>query len=100
MFYPFKILNKRKYSLLYFNAFLYNVCIYSFPIIMAAFLTFPFTTEKFINLILLISIFKLLERVFNIIWIIKGYSFIDYTKNDLYLAYFKRICNMNTSKKK
>lgn len=96
--YPFKILNKKKYILLYINAFFYNVCIYAIPIILSDFLTIPFTIEKLTKLIFLIILFKFFERIFNIIWIMKGYSFIEYTKNNLYLSYFKRFSNMNISK--
>jgi len=96
--YPLKKLNKKKYSLLYLNAFLYNICLYIVPIILSTFLVFPFTIEKFKSLILLLIIFKILERIFNIIWIMKGYSFIEYTKNDLYLSYLKRFSNMSISK--
>lgn len=96
--YPFKILNKKQYILLYINAFFYNVCIYAIPIILSNFLTIPFTIEKLTKLIFLIILFKFFERIFNIIWIMKGYTFIEYTKNNLYLSYFKRFSNMNISK--
>ena len=93
--YPFRVLNKRKYLMLYFNAILYNLCSYSTPIILSIFLVAPFTISNFEKLIILLIIFQVLERIFNIIWIMKGYSFVEYTKNKLYISYFKRLCNMS-----
>ena len=93
--YPFKVLDKKRYFVLYLNAILYNVCNYSLPVLLSIFLVSPFTVGNLEKLIICLIVFQVLERVFNIIWIMKGYSFIECTKNKLYIAYFKRLCNIS-----
>ena len=96
--YPFKILNKTKYSLYFLNAFIENICIYIMPIIISICLTTPFTLNKFKILIILTITLKTLEIIFNSIWNIKAVYFLEETKKDLQLAYFRRICDMNVTK--
>ena len=96
--YPFKILNKKKYSLYFLNAFVENICIYIMPVIISICLTTPFTLNKFKILIILTITLKTLEIIFNSIWNIKAVYFLEETKKDLQLAYFRRICDMNITK--
>lgn len=98
MMYPFKVLKKGKYLLCFINAFLENICLYIMPVVLSVFLTIPFSLEKFKWLIVLTIIIKSLEIFFNVIWNVKVEPFIEHTKKDLQISYFKRICNMNISK--
>ncbi|MEG2348155.1 MAG: ABC transporter ATP-binding protein [Clostridia bacterium] len=98
MKYPFEVLNKKKFAFYFFNAFLENLCLYIMPVILSIFLTIPFSLEKFKWLIILTISIKALEIFFNIIWNIKAEPFLECTKKDLQISYFKRICNMNVSK--
>ena len=98
MMYPFKILNKKIYSLCFINAFLENICLYIMPVILSIYLTNPFTLEKFKYLIIFTIIIKILEIFFNSIWIIKVGPFLENNKKDLQISYFKRLYNMNISK--
>lgn len=96
--YPFKILNKKKYTLSFINAFLENIFIYIMPVILSTFLSVPFSLEKFKWLIILTIVMKILEIFCNVLWHIKVEPFLEETKKDLQISYFKRICNMNISK--
>lgn len=96
--YLFKILNKKKYALFFFNAFLENMCLYLMPIVLSIYVTIPFTLDKFKMLIILTVTLKAFEILFNVIWNVKAEPFLENTKKDLQLAYFKRACNMNISK--
>ncbi len=96
--YPFKVLNKKKYSLCFINAFLENICLYLMPVVLSLLLTVPFTLEKFKLLIILTILFKVLEIFFNILWNIYTEPFLEKSKKDLHLSYFKRICNMNMAR--
>lgn len=96
--YPFKVLNKKKYSLCFINAFLENICLYLMPVVLSLLLTVPFTLEKFKLLIILTILFKVLEIFFNILWNIYTEPFLEKSKKDLHLSYFKRICNMNMTR--
>ena len=96
--YPFKILNKKKYALCFLNAFLENLCLYLMPVVLSVYLTVPFTLDKFKMLIILTITLKALEILFNVIWNVKTEPFLENTKKDLQLSYFKRICNMKISK--
>lgn len=96
--YLFKVLNKKKYALCFLNAFIENICLYAMPVVLSIFLTLPFSLEKFRNFIILTIILKILERICNMIWFIKVEPFLEFTKKDLQIAYFKRICNMNIIK--
>ncbi len=98
MFYPFKVLNKKKYALCFINAFLENVCLYIMPVILSIFLTVPFSLEKFKLLIIFTVIIKILEIFFNVLWNIKVEPFLEVSKKDLQISYFRRICNMNISR--
>ena len=98
MMYPFKILNKKKYTLCFINAFLENICLYIMPVILSMFLTIPFNLEKFKWLIILTILVKILEIFFNILWNTKVATFLKISKKDLEIAYFKRLYNMNISR--
>lgn len=98
MIYPFKILNKKKYLLCFINAFLENICLYIMPVILSMFLTIPFTIEKFKWLIIFTITIKILEIIFNVLWNTKAENFLEVSKKDLQIAYFKRLCNMNISR--
>lgn len=98
MMYPFKVLNKKKYILCFINAFLENMCLYIMPIVLSIFLTVPFSLEKFKWLIIFTILIKALEIFFNILWNVKVEPFLEYTKKDLQISYFRRINNMNISK--
>jgi len=96
--YPFKVLNKKKYALCFINAFLENMCLYIMPVILSIFLTVPFTLDKFKWLIILTITIKILEIFFNVLWNIKVEPFLEISKKELQISYFKRICNMNISR--
>lgn len=96
--YPFKVLNKKKYALCFINAFIENLCIYIMPVILSIFLSVPFTLEKFKWLIICTIGIKTLEIFFNVLWNTKVYPFLEASKKDLQVSYFKRLCNMNFSK--
>lgn len=98
MMYPFKVLNKKKYALCFINAFLENICLYIMSVILSIFLTVPFSLEKFKWLIILTIAIKILEIFFNILWNTKVEPFLEVSKKDLQIAYFKRLCNMNVSR--
>ena len=98
MMYPFKVLNKKKYTLCFINAFLENICLYIMPVILSIFLSIPFSLEKFKWLIILTIAIKILEIFFNILWTTKVEPFLEVSKKDLQIAYFKRLCNMNVSR--
>ena len=98
MMYPFKVLNKKKYALCFINAFLENICLYIMPVILSVFLTIPFSLKKFKWLIILILAIKILEIFFNILWNTKVEPFLEVSKKDLQIAYFKRLYNMNISR--
>lgn len=98
MLYPFKVLNKKKYGLCFINAFLENICLYIMPVILSIFLTVPFSLEKFKWLIIFTIVIKILEIFFNALWNIKVEPFLEVSKKDLQISYFKRLCNMNISK--
>lgn len=98
MIYPFKILNKKKYLLCFINALLENICLYIMPVILSMFLTIPFTVEKFKWLIIFTITIKILEIIFNILWNTKVENFLEASKKDLQIAYFKRLCDMNISR--
>lgn len=68
------------------------------PVVLSIYLTVPFDSNKFKMLILLTIIIKVLEIFFNILWNIKVEPFLECSKKDLQVSYFKRICNMNISK--
>ena len=87
--YPFKILNKTKYSLYFLNAFIENICIYIMPIIISICLTTPFTLDKFKILIILTITLKTLEIIFNSIWNIKAVYFLEETKKDFNITLAK-----------
>ena len=95
--YPFKVLNKKKYALCFINAFIENLCIYIMPVILSIFLSVPFTLEKFKWLIICTIGIKTLEIFFNVLWNTKVYPFLEASKKDLQVSYFKRLCNMNFS---
>lgn len=80
MMYPFKILNKKIYTLCFINAFLENVCLYIMPVVLATFLTIPFNLEKFKLLIIFTIIIKVLEIFFNILWNTKVEPFLEISK--------------------
>jgi len=96
--YPFKMLNKKKYALCFINAFLENLCLYIMPVILSVFLTVPFSLEKFKWLIIFTVIIKVLEIFFNVLWNTKVEPFLEISKKDLQISYFKRLCNMNVSR--
>lgn len=98
MMYPFKILNKKKYALCFLNAIIENICIYIIPVILAIFLTQPFTLKKFALLIVFVLIAQLLSSLFNSLWFIKVEPFLENSKKDLQIAYFKRIYKMDTAR--
>ncbi len=98
MMYPFKVLNKKKYFLCFINAFLENICLYIMPVILSIFLTIPFSLEKFKMLIIFTILIKTFEIFFNVLWNTKVEPFLEVSKKDLQIAYFKRICNMNISR--
>lgn len=93
--YPFKILNKKKYAICFINAFLENMTLYLMPVILSILLTNPFTLEKFKLLIITTIVLKILEIFFDTLWHIFAEPFLECSKKDLQLSYFKRICNMN-----
>lgn len=96
--YPFKVLNKKKYALCFINAFLENICLYIMPVILSIFLTVPFNLQKFKILIICTISLKALEIFFNMLWNTKVEPFLEVSKKDLQISYFKRICNMNISR--
>ncbi|MDD3341546.1 MAG: ABC transporter ATP-binding protein [Bacilli bacterium] len=96
--YPFKVLNKKKFLLCFINAFLENVCLYMMPLILSIFLSVPFSLEKFKWLIICTIIVKVFEILFNALWGIKVNPFLEFSKKDLQISYFKRLCNMNISR--
>lgn len=96
--YPFKVLNKKKYTLCFINAFLENLCLYIMPVVLSIFLTTPFTIDKFKWLIILTIVLKILEIFFNILWNTKVEPFLEISKKELQISYFKRICNMSISR--
>ena len=98
MMYPFKVLNKKKYTLCFINAFLENICLYIMPVILSMFLTIPFNLEKFKWLIIFTISIKILEIFFNILWNTKVAIFLKVSQKDLQIAYFKRLYNMNVSR--
>ncbi len=54
--------------------------------------------EKFKWLIIFTIVIKILEIFFDILWNIKVEPFLEVSKKDLQISYFKRICNMNISR--
>ena len=95
--YPFKVINKKKYALCLLSAFIENLCIYLIPVVLSIYLTAPFTLEKFMMLIILTVGLKTLEIILNFVWNMKISVFLQHTKKDLLMAYFKRICNVGVS---
>ncbi len=95
MMYPFKVLNKKKYALCFINAFMENICLYIMPVVLSTFLTLPFSLKKFKLLIIFTVIVKMLEILFNVLWNTKAEPFLETSKKDLQISYFRRICNMN-----
>lgn len=57
-----------------------------------------FSLNKFKLLILFTVVIKALEIFFNILWNIKVEPFLEVSKKDLQISYFKRVCNMNISR--
>ena len=96
--YPFKILNKKKYALCFLNAFIENLCLYLMPVILSIYLTVPFTLDKFKMLIIFTIVLKVIEIFCNVLWNTKVVIFLENTKKDLQLSYFKRLCNLKISK--
>lgn len=96
--YPFRILNKKKYAFCFLNAFLENMTLYLMPVILSILLTTPFTLEKFKLLIIATIVLKILEIFFDALWHIYAEPFLECSKKDLQLSYFKRICNMNIAR--
>lgn len=96
--YPFKILNKKKYALCFLNAFIENLCLYIMPVILSIYLTVPFTLDKFKMLIIFTIVLKVIEIFCNVLWNTKVVVFLENTKKDLQLSYFKRLCNLKISK--
>lgn len=84
--------------MLYINTFLENICIYIMPVILSIFLTVPFSLEKFQWLIIFTVVIKALKVFFNILWQVKAMPFLEESKKDLQISYFKRICHMNIPK--
>ncbi len=96
--YLFHVLNKKKYALCFMNAFLENMALYIMPVILSILLTIPFTLEKFKLLIILTILFKVLEIFFDVLWNVYVEPFLEKSKKDLHLSYFRRICNMNMAR--
>lgn len=96
--YLFHVLNKKKYALCFMNAFLENMALYIMPVILSILLTTPFTLEKFKLLIILTILFKVLEIFFDVLWNVYVEPFLEKSKKDLHLSYFRRICNMNMAR--
>ncbi|MBR1376777.1 MAG: ABC transporter ATP-binding protein [Bacilli bacterium] len=96
--YPFKVLNKKKYALCFLNAFIENMCLYIMPVVLSIYLTISFDLDKFKMLIILTIIIKIVEIFANVLWNTLAEPFLDTSKKDLQISYFKRICNMNISK--
>lgn len=96
--FPFQILNKKKYAWCFLNAFLENICLYIMPVVLSIYLTTPFTLHKFKMLIILTIVLKILEILFDVLWNVVVEPFLEHTKKDIQLAYFKRIAEMNISK--
>ena len=86
--YLFKILNKKKYALFFFNAFLENMCLYLMPIVLSIYVTIPFTLDKFKMLIILTVTLKAFEILFNVIWNVKAEPFLENTKKRLAASLF------------
>ena len=68
------------------------------PVILSIFFTVPFSLEKFMWLIIFTVIIKMLEIFFNVLWNTKVEPFLEVSKKDLQISYFKRLCNMNVSR--
>ena len=47
---------------------------------------------------MLTILLKVFEILFNCLWSIKTEPFLENTKKDLQISYFKRLCNQNISK--
>lgn len=94
MKYAIKLLNKRKFILCFIDAFITNLCLYLFPVVLAIFTKQPFTIEKLGYLILSIIGLRLVGIIFNHLWIIYVQRFENQYAKDLQLGYFNRVSKM------
>lgn len=98
MKYAIKLLNKRKFILCFIDAFVFNICLYLFPVVLAVFTKQPFTLEKLGYLIISIIGLKLVEIILNHVWIIYIQRFENQYAKDLQLGYFNRVSKMKPFK--
>lgn len=98
MKYPFRIMNKKKFATSFVLAFITNVCIYIFPLLLAIFTKEPFTIDKLKNLIIWVIVVKVLYLVLNHIWIIAILRFEELNSRDIQLGYFNRVIRMKPNK--
>lgn len=92
--YPIKILDKKRYALCYLVAFICNIAIYIVPVLLALFTRPPFTLEKFVWLIALIAIAKVIEVATDHIWMTKVNKVNAQSVQNLQTNYLSRICKM------
>ena len=96
--FPFKILNKKKYSLYFINGVIQNLSLYLVPVVLSFYLTIPFSLNKFLALIVIILLLKGIEIVTNSLFSLKFFPFLENYKKDLDISYLKRIYFMNKAK--
>ncbi len=96
--FPFKILNKKKYSLYFINGVIQNLSLYLVPVVLSFYLTIPFSLNKFLALIVIILLLKGIEIVTNSLFSLKFFPFLENYKKDLDISYLKRIYSMNKAK--
>ena len=98
MRYPFRVMNKKKFATSFVLAFITNIFIYIFPLLLAIFTKEPFTIDKLKNLIIWVIVVKVLYLVFNHIWIIAILRFEELNSRDIQLGYFNRVIRMKPNR--
>ena len=75
--FPFKVLNKKKYSLYFVNGIVQNLSLYLVPVALSLYLTIPFSLNKFLTLIVIILLLKEIEIVTNSLFSLKFFPFLE-----------------------
>lgn len=92
--YSFKLLDKKRFSIWFFNAFIENLCIYLIPFVLSFYTTEPFSLNNFKMLIICLITLHIIRLSTDSIWTIYATSFVEKYKNKIRLSYFKRLYNM------
>ena len=90
----YKYLNKFKYFLCVFNAFVLNVSLYIIPVIISLLISNNFSINNFKLFILLVGILNIIYMICNHIWSVPVNDFVQKYEKNVVLAYFKRIMNV------